>query len=191
MQSKKYLQLTLAILKPHIVKSPFALQKLVLSFQKIRDIIIDNNFKVVKSRRTTISREEVELFYREHKDKFFYNRLMTFMCSGPSDIYILAEHDAVVKWRQLMGPTKVYQAQYNAPDTIRGMFGLSDTRNAAHGSESAEREIAIFFKEFNIKKWYNNEEIFYNLGRLHFDPISFVHTIDKNFVEMRNKPVKK
>lgn len=110
-------------------------------FQKIRDIIIDNNFKVVKSRRTTISREEVELFYKEHKDKFFYNRLASFMCSGPSDIYILAEHDAVVKWRQLMGPTKVYQAQYNASNTIRGMFGLSDTRNATHGSGNKHQNI--------------------------------------------------
>ncbi|XP_039311467.1 nucleoside diphosphate kinase 6 isoform X2 [Solenopsis invicta] len=127
MQSRNCLQLTLAILKPHVVKSPFALQK-------IRDLIIDNNFKVVRSRRATISREEAELFYKEHKDKFFYNRLLTFMCSGPSDIHILARQDAIAKWRQLMGPTKVYQAQYSAQDTIRGTFGLSDTRNATHGS---------------------------------------------------------
>lgn len=33
-----------------------------------------------------------------------------------------------------MGPTKVYKTQYEAPDTIRGMFGFSDTRNATHGS---------------------------------------------------------
>lgn len=74
------------------------------------------------------------LFYEEHKEKFFYNRLLTFMCSGPSDIYILTDHNAIAKWRQLMGPTKVYQAQYTARDTIRGMYGLSDTRNATHGS---------------------------------------------------------
>lgn len=115
--------------------------KLALIFQKIRDLIIDNNFKVVRSRRTTISREEAELFYKEHRDRFFYNRLVTFMCSGPSDIHILAAHDAIVKWRQLMGPTKVYQAQYNAPDTIRGMFGLSDTRNATHGSGNHNKYI--------------------------------------------------
>lgn len=158
-----------------------------------------------------ISRKEAELFYKEHRNKFFYNRLLTFMCSGPSDIHILGRHDAIAKWRQLMGPTKVYQAQYNAQDTIRGMFGLSDTRNATHGSgnqpqyrtysmecivlkkrlmlfaldsaESAEREIMIFFKDFNIKKWYDNEEMFYNLGRLHFDPMSFMHTIDKTYIQ--------
>ena len=105
-----------------------------LQFQKIRDLIIDNNLKIVRSHRTIITYKEAELFYEEHKEKFFYNRLLTFMCSGPSDIHILADHNAIAKWRQLMGPTKVYQAQYIAPDTIRGMYGLSDTRNATHGS---------------------------------------------------------
>ncbi|XP_014470388.1 PREDICTED: nucleoside diphosphate kinase 6-like [Dinoponera quadriceps] len=180
MQSRKYLQLTLAILKPHIVKCPFALQK-------IRDLIIDNDFKVVRSRRMTISREEAELFYKEHRDRFFYNRLLSFICSGPSDIHILAAHDAIVKWRRLMGPTKVYQAQYIAQNTIRGMFGLSDTRNATHGSdstESASREITVFFKDFNIRNWYDNEELFYYLGRLYFDQTSFVHTIDKSYTKI-------
>ncbi|XP_033326207.1 nucleoside diphosphate kinase 6 [Megalopta genalis] len=183
MQVQKYLQLTLAIIKPYVVKSPFVLQK-------IRDLIIDNNFKVVRSRRTIIAPKEAALFYAEHKDKFFYNRLTTFMCSGPSDIHILANYDAICKWRKLMGPTKVYHAQYSNPETIRGMFGLSDTRNATHGSdsvESAEKEIAIFFSEFDSRKWYENEEKYYNLGRLHFDPIAFVHTIDSSFKEINKK----
>lgn len=107
---------------------------LILILQKIREIILDNDFKVVRTRRTTIKAEEAEDFYKEHKEKFFYNRLITFMCSGPSDVHILARSNAISKWRQLLGPTKVYQAQYSAPDTIRGMFGLSDTRNAAHGA---------------------------------------------------------
>lgn len=33
-----------------------------------------------------------------------------------------------------MGPTKVYQAVYSAPGTIRAEYGLTDTRNATHGS---------------------------------------------------------
>ncbi|XP_029031891.1 nucleoside diphosphate kinase 6 isoform X2 [Osmia lignaria lignaria] len=152
---------------------------------KIRNLIIDNNLKIVRSRRSIITQEEVTLFYEEHKEKFFYNRLLTFMCSGPSDIHILADYDAIIKWRQLMGPTRVYQAQYIAPDTIRGMFGLSDTRNATHGSdsvESARREISIFFKDFDIRRWYQNEERYYSLGQLQFDPVAFVHTIDRNLM---------
>ncbi|XP_076301082.1 nucleoside diphosphate kinase 6 [Lasioglossum baleicum] len=183
MQSQKHLQLTLAIIKPYVVKSPFVLQK-------IRDVIIDNNFKIVRSRRTIITLTDAQLFYEEHKGKFFYNRLVTFMCSGPSDVHILAAHDAILKWRKLMGPTKVYRAQYTDPETIRGMFGLSDTRNATHGSDSvqsAEREIAIFFKDFNFKKWYEQEEKYYNLGQLHFDPIAFVHTINTSSTQTLQK----
>lgn len=57
--------------------------------------------------------------------------------------------------------------------------------------ESAKREIAILFKDFNITNWYNNEELFYNLGRLRFDPTSFVHIIDKNEIEVQNGQIMK
>lgn len=177
MQSAHRLQLTLAILKPHIVKSPFALQK-------IRNTIIDN-FKVVRTRRTIISKKELELFYEEHRGKFFYNRLLTFMYSGPSDVHILAGHDAIPRWRKLMGPTKVYQAQFTDPKSIRAMFGLSDTRNAAHGSdsvESAKREMAILFKDFNVEKWYASEEKYFNLNQVNFDPVAFVHKVDERLL---------
>ncbi|XP_051154399.1 nucleoside diphosphate kinase 6-like [Leptopilina boulardi] len=176
MKSKRALELTLAILKPHVIKSPFALQS-------IRDVIIKNDFKVIKSQRIVISENEASLFYADHKGKFFYNRLLTFMTSGPSDVHILAGHDAIARWRKLLGPTKVYKAQFSDPDSIRGTFGLSDTRNAAHGSDSkdsAEREIAIFFKDFDIQKWYETEEDHYIFGKLDLDPTTFVHTINKS-----------
>lgn len=57
-------------------------------------------------------------------------------------------------------------------------------------TESAKREIAIFFKDFDLKKWHDNEEIFYNLGKLHFDPISFVHTIDRSYLEKQNEYIR-
>lgn len=54
--------------------------------------------------------------------------------SGPSDLYVLARENAIKEWRRIMGPTKVYKTQFEAPETIRGTFGFSDTRNATHGS---------------------------------------------------------
>lgn len=33
-----------------------------------------------------------------------------------------------------MGPTRVFRARHMAPDSIRGSFGLTDTRNTTHGS---------------------------------------------------------
>lgn len=138
------LQQTLVILKPHVTKNP-------LNYQKIMEIISSGNFKIVKAERKTISLRTAEKFYNEHKTKFFYHRLITFMTSGPSEILVLTKNNAITDWRQLMGPTKVFRAQYDAPESIRGQFGLSDTRNATHGSDSedsAKREIELFFPDF-------------------------------------------
>lgn len=68
----KKLELTFAIIKPHIIKN-------LLAFEGIRSIILESHFKVVKSKIKPITQEEAERFYEEHKHKFFYNRLVTFM----------------------------------------------------------------------------------------------------------------
>ncbi|VEN64492.1 unnamed protein product [Callosobruchus maculatus] len=144
-------QQTLAILKPHVVKNPFSLSR-------IKNIILNANFKIVHLKRKTIDLREAEAFYGEHKGKFFYNRLVTFMTSGPCELMILTKENAIQEWRQLMGPTKVFRAQFEAPDSLRGQFGLSDTRNATHGSdspESAMKEIEIFFPEFRLETVIN------------------------------------
>lgn len=82
---------------------------------------------------------------------------------------ILGGDSAITKWRSLLGPTKVFKAVYTHPSSIRGLFGLTDTRNACHGSDSmdsAKREIGIFFDDFDVDRWliehqtnsnYNND----------------------------------
>lgn len=57
-------------------------------------------------------------------------------------------------WRQLLGPTKVFKTIYSHPESIRGLFGLTDTRNACHGSdspESAVHEIRKIFPDFKLE----------------------------------------
>ncbi|XP_076272036.1 nucleoside diphosphate kinase 6-like [Rhynchophorus ferrugineus] len=167
------LQLTLAIIKPHVIKNPFSLEA-------IRNIIVSSNFKVVKSKRKHITPHEAEMFYEEHMHKFFYNRLITFMTSGPSDVYILAKENAIKDWRTLMGPTKVYKAQFEARESIRGKYGFTDTRNATHGSDSpetAKREIGIFFPEFDYEGWFKTEEPKFH-HNLKLDKMNFVHVTD-------------
>ncbi|ENN70514.1 nucleoside diphosphate kinase 6 [Dendroctonus ponderosae] len=170
------LQLTLAIIKPHIIKNP-------TSLKGIQNVILKSSFKVVRSKRKPISLEEAQYFYEEHKHKFFYNRLVTFMTSGASDLYILAKENAIKDWRSLMGPTKVYRSQFEAPDTIRGKYGLSDTRNATHGSDSPEtarREIGVFFPEFDYDKWFREEEAKFRCSQLKFSSDEFVHSVDSH-----------
>jgi len=62
----------------------------------------------------------------------------------------LEGNDAIVKWRQMLGPTHPARARISAPLSIRAMYGMSNTRNAVHGSdspESAQRELSVFFPE--------------------------------------------
>lgn len=101
--------------------------------------------------KNRMSLELAQEFYSEHRRKFFYNRLTTFMSSSPIYALILAKSDAINSWRSLMGKANVYRTIYNDPDCLRSRFGLTDTRNAVHGSDSemtVRREIAFFFPDF-------------------------------------------
>lgn len=124
--------------------------------QEIRRLIINNGFLFVQTKIVKLSRPEAEEFYQIHQEKFFYNRLVTFMCSGPIGVHVLARDDAINTWRKLLGPTRVLRTIFEEPDSIRGRFGLTDTRNCAHGSDSeetAKQEINFFFPNLNIEKW--------------------------------------
>ncbi|MCY0898330.1 MAG: nucleoside-diphosphate kinase [Firmicutes bacterium] len=84
--------------------------------------------------------------YAEHREKPFYQELITFITSGPVVAMVFAGRDAVQVARTLMGATDPVNA---APGTIRGDFGLEITQNVVHGSdspESAEREIQLYFR---------------------------------------------
>ncbi|XP_043297782.1 nucleoside diphosphate kinase 6-like [Cervus canadensis] len=108
----------------------------------------------------------------------FYQRLVEFMASGPIRAYILAHKDAIQLWRTVMGPTRVFRARHVAPDSIRGSFGLTDTRNTTHGSDSvvsASREIAVFFPDFSEQRWYEEEEPQLRCGPVHYSPEGGIH----------------
>ncbi|KAM6385884.1 nucleoside diphosphate kinase 6-like isoform 1-T3 [Alca torda] len=112
--------------------------------------------------------------------RFFYQRLVEFMASGPMWAYILAHENAVPLWRSLMGPTKVFRARNSVPDSIRGAYGLTDTRNTTHGSDSpasASREIAFFFPEFNEQLWYQREEPRLRCGQVYYNAEERVHCV--------------
>ncbi len=165
------LQLTLAIIKPDAIAQPQV-------SQEIKEIILKNGFYFIGSRQEHLPRQRAEQFYAEHHGKFFFNRLVSYMSSGPISSHILARQDGIATWRKLMGPTKVFKTVYSEPDSIRGRFGLTDTRNSTHGSDSettAQREIKFFFPEFDIDDWYKNKEIYFNNGNVRYNEESCTH----------------
>lgn len=70
------------------------------------------------------------LITKSYKENF----LNRFYFSGSIDLHIIGHTNAIDLWRRMLGPTKVYHAQFKEPYCLRGMFGISDTRNVAHGS---------------------------------------------------------
>ncbi|ORX96823.1 nucleoside diphosphate kinase [Basidiobolus meristosporus CBS 931.73] len=146
-------QLTLGLLKPDLCANPLAVSQIHKRIQEAK-------FEVVESRDLVWTKAEAEKFYGEHKGKFFFERLVGYMTSGPFQALILSKDNAIKDWRGLIGPTHPVRAAINAPDTLRSIYGLTDTRNSFHGSDSdetAKREIEIFFPEFDVDQWRAKE----------------------------------
>ncbi|XP_071406232.1 nucleoside diphosphate kinase 6-like isoform X1 [Pithys albifrons albifrons] len=167
------LQLTLALLKPDATAHP-------LVREAVHAAILRHRFLIVRAKELRCGLEQSRRFYREHAGRFFYQRLVEFMASGPMWAYILAHENAVPLWRSLMGPTKVFRARHTDPDSIRGAYGLTDTRNTTHGSDSpasASREIAFFFPEFDEQRWYEQDEPRLRRGQVLCSPQERVHRL--------------
>lgn len=106
--------------------------------------------KVIAARMKQLSRADAEEFYAVHRERPFFNDLVTFMTSGPVMIQVLQGPDAIAKNRELMGATNPAEA---APGTIRADFAQSIDANAVHGSDAPETaavEIACFFADADI-----------------------------------------
>ena len=106
--------------------------------------------KVVAARMAHLSQGEAEAFYAVHKERPFFNDLVSFMISGPVMIQALEGEGAVLKNRDLMGATDPKKADAG---TIRADFADSIDANAVHGSDAvdtAKAEIAFFFPGMNV-----------------------------------------
>ena len=128
---------TLSIIKPD------AVAKNVIG--KIYSRFEDNGLKIIHAKMAHLSTEQAQGFYAVHKDRPFFNDLVSFMTSGPVMIQVLEGDNAVLKNRELMGATNPKEA---APGTIRADFAENIDANAVHGSDSLENakiEIEYFF----------------------------------------------
>jgi nucleoside-diphosphate kinase len=112
---------------------------------KILDQIIQAGFKVVALKYTQLSTERAGDFYGIHRERPFFNDLVTFMTSGPIYAAILEKDNAIEDFRKLIGATDPQKADAG---TIRNLFAKSIDANAIHGSDSdenAEIEGNFFF----------------------------------------------
>ncbi len=109
-------------------------------------------FRVKAIKLIKMTQEQAQGFYAVHKERPFFNSLVTFMTEGPTIVMALQKQgeDAVKGWRDLMGATNPANA---AEGTIRKQFAQSIERNCVHGSdapETAETELTFFFSQSEL-----------------------------------------
>jgi nucleoside-diphosphate kinase len=128
---------TLSIIKPDATRRNLT--------GAINDRFERAGLRIVAQKRLHMSKDVAGKFYAVHKERPFYNDLVTFMSSGPVVVQVLEGDDAIAKNRDIMGATNPANA---APGTIRKDFAESIEANSVHGSdapETAAQEIAFFF----------------------------------------------
>ena len=136
------IQRTLSIIKPDATKRNIT-GKIIQKFE-------EGGLSVVAQRRILLTREQAEGFYSVHKERPFYNDLVSFMTSGPVVVQVLEGEDAIQRNREIMGATNPEEAEKG---TIRAEYALNIEANSVHGSDSEENatnEIAFFFDEGEI-----------------------------------------
>jgi len=133
---------TISIIKPD------AVGKNVIG--QIYDRFEKAGLQIVAAKMVQLSQEQAEGFYEVHKERPFYNDLVSFMTSGPVMVQVLEGEDAIAKNREVMGATNPAEADAG---TIRADFASSIDENAVHGSdapETAAHEIKFFFGDDGI-----------------------------------------
>jgi nucleoside-diphosphate kinase len=136
---------TLIILKPDAVQR-FLVGEIITRFEK-------KGLQIVGAKFMKIPQSLAETHYEPHKGKSFYPGLVKFMTSSPVVVLALAGKDAIAISRKMMGATFGSKAE---PGTIRGDYGVSNSFNLIHGSdspESATRELGLFFKSEELLDW--------------------------------------
>ena len=103
-------------------------------------------FLIKELKSYIFTKEKAEEFYSAHKDKPFFNELVSFISSSTVVACILEGENAINIARLMIGSTRSFEAQ---PGTIRGDYGIGITKNIIHASDSYEsfiKESTVIFK---------------------------------------------
>ena len=139
------METTLIILKPDAVQRGL-MGKIITRFE-------EKGLQIVGMKMMTISQDLAATHYEAHQSKPFYKGLVGFMTSSPVVVLAIRGVGAITICRSRMGATFGSKADAG---TIRGDFGVSNSYNLIHGSDSpeaAERELGLFFGKGEVQNW--------------------------------------
>lgn len=144
------METTLILLKPDAVQRGL-MGRIISRFE-------EKGLQIVGCKLMQISPELAARHYEAHKERPFYAGLVRFMTSSPVLALALRGNGAITIARNMMGATFGSKAN---PGTIRGDFGVSNSFNLIHGSDSpeaAERELTLFFGAGEVLNWNRNSD---------------------------------
>lgn len=102
-------------------------------------------FVITRAKLFQPSRELVEEHYSEHKEKPFFEELVSFILGGPVMAMEVEGESVIGVMRLIIGHRDFKES---LPGTIRGDYAHSITENIIHGSDSlvsADRELNLWF----------------------------------------------
>lgn len=135
-------ELTLSIIKPDGVQKNL-IGEIYSRFEKA-------GLQIVAAKMLQLSKEQAEKFYAVHRERPFFDDLVSYMTSGPVVVQALQGEDAIDKNREIMGATDPAKADKG---TIRADFADSIEENIVHGSDgpdTAAAEIKFFFGDDGV-----------------------------------------
>jgi nucleoside-diphosphate kinase len=113
----------------------------------------ERGLKIVAAKMMAVSEELAKEHYGEHKEKPFFNDLVSYITSAPVLAMVIEGDDCISLIRKMVGATNPKEADLG---TIRGDYALETGRNIIHASDSpasAKREIELFFEDSEINEY--------------------------------------
>lgn len=137
---------TLVLIKPDGIKRSL--------IGKILNHYEEKSLEIVALKLITATTEEAKEHYCEHEGREYFEELINYVTEGKMCAMILMGEKAVEIVRKINGDKDPVKAELAS---IRGEFTLDKTHNLVHASdstESAEREIGIWFPELVCEDSY-------------------------------------
>ena len=131
--------LTFTMIKPDAMENGYA--------GDILSMILKSGFRISALKLIHLTNHQAEIFYNIHREKPFFEELVTFMTRSPIIVAVLKKNNAVEDFRKLIGSTNPEDAEKG---TVRKLFATSMGENAVHGSDSEDNahiESSFFFNK--------------------------------------------
>ncbi len=131
--------LTFTMIKPDAMENGYT--------GEILSMILKSGFRISALKLIHLTNHQAEIFYNIHREKPFFDELVTFMTRSPIIVAVLRKNNAVEDFRKLIGSTNPEDAEKG---TVRKLFATSMGENAIHGSDSEDNahiESSFFFNK--------------------------------------------